>query len=131
MQFEKISKPDLQTYRLFKSNKNREFFTFLNKSAIKQLSRIINTSVFFYKVYDNQKFIGCLFVNSIDEKNKIIEFGGFADRHTNTVQAVKELSAFLKYHFPNYKIKALTKYLTAKLCLIKAGFKNNKGDYEL
>ncbi len=127
MFFQKISNPDMDTIKLFIPY--RKNFIYSNKSAIKQLSKIIHTSVAFYKVFDNEVFIGCLFTDCIDEKNKIIEFGGFAKRHVNTKDAIKELMAFLKYHFPDYKIKAETSRLTAKISLLKAGLIKKNGGY--
>lgn len=128
MQFERIFKPDKEVLKIFIPC--RKNFVYFSKSAEKQLKRIIKTSISFYKVYHNTgEFKGCLFVDTIDDKNKIIEFGGFADRHANTKQAIKELIAFLKYNYPNYKIKAITSYLTAKMSLTRAGFTKSKEDY--
>lgn len=128
MQFEKISKPDRATLKFFLPC--RKNFIYANKSAIKQLTRIIHTSVAFYKVYhDTGEFKGCLFVDDIDEENKIIEFGGFADRHAHTTQAIRELIAFLKHHYPDYQIKAITSRLTAKMSLTRAGLKGTTGGY--
>ena len=128
MQFEKISKPDNAVLKFFKPC--RKNFIYSSKSAIKQLTRIIHTSVAFYKVYhDTGEFKGCLFIDDIDDENKIIEFGGFADRHAKTTQAIKELIAFLKYHYPDYQIKAITSKLPAKMSLVRAGLKNTTGGY--
>lgn len=127
MIFQRIAKADKATLKLFIPY--RKNFVYSSKSAIKQLNRIIKTSEHFYKVFDNGIFIGCLFVDDIDEDNKIIEFGGFSDRHVNTKDAIKELIAYLKYHYPNYKIKAITSRLTAKISLLKAGLIKSKGDY--
>ena len=128
MLFERITKPDKATLKMFYPC--RKNFIYANKTALKQLTKIIKTSVFFYKVYhDTGEFKGCLFVDDIDDKNKIIEFGGFADRHANTKQAITELIAYLKHYYPDYKIKALTNKLTAKMCLKRAGLKNTTGGY--
>lgn len=127
MKFERILKPDKEVLNLFVSC--RKNFIYSSKSAIKQLKRIIKTSTTFYKVFDDDFFIGCLFVDDIDEENKIIEFGGFSKRHVNTKQAIKELIAFLQTHYPHYKIKAITSQKTARISLTRAGFTNKNGDY--
>lgn len=128
MQFERITKVDNATLKLFKPY--RKIFVYSSKSAIKQLGRIIKTSIAFYKVYhETGEFKGCLFIDVIDDENKIVEFGGFADRHANTRQAIKELIAFIKFHYPDYKIKALTTHLTAKMSLTRAGLIKNKEGY--
>ena len=127
MIFQKISNPDNETIKLFIPY--RKNFIYSKKSAIKQLTKIIHTSVAFYKVFDSGVFIGCLFTDCIDEENKIIEFGGFAKRHVNTKDAIKELAAYLKYHYPDYKIKAETSRLAAKFGLLKAGLIKKNGGY--
>lgn len=128
MRFERIFKPDNATLKLFIPC--RKNFIYSSKSAIKQLGRIIKTSICFYKVYhDTGEFKGCLFIDTIDDENKTVVFGGFADRHAKTKQAIKELVAYIKYHYPDYKIKALTNYLTAKMSLTRAGFTKNKEGY--
>lgn len=132
MQFEQVSKADPEILKIFIPN--RKNFDFSQKSAIKQLTRIIHKSVAFYKVYHDKgkyagHFKGCLFVNSINDETKTINFGGFADRHAHTTQAIKELVAYLKYHYPDYKIEADTKFLTAKISLIRAGLQRKKGGF--
>ena len=75
------------------------------------------------------KYINYVFkipVIFIVRDNKIIEFGGFAARHAHTKEAITELIAYLKYHYPNYKIKAKTEFLVAKISLIRAGFKKKE-----
>lgn len=127
MKFQKISKPDIETLKLFIPY--RKIFPYSSNSASKQLKKIIKNTITFYKVFDNFIFIGCLFVDNIDEQNKIIEFGGFAARKVNTFQAIKELIAFLKYHYPEYRIKAITSQRTAKFCLTRVGFLHTNGGY--
>lgn len=127
MIFEPVTKVENEVLKCFIPI--RKNFVYSSKSAVKQLGIIIKNSIGFYKVFDDKKFIGCLFVDDIDDSEKIITFGGFAFRHVNTRQAIKEFIAFFKYHFPNYTIKATTRHKTAKTCLIGAGFKNVKGDY--
>lgn len=127
MFFEKKSAADLDIRKCFLPVRGN--FPHNRKSGTKQLSKLINNTVEFYKVYDNRCFIGCLFVNEINETNKIIDFGGFAYRHTNAVAAVKEFVAYLKYRYPDYSIKAATKFRTAKFCLTRAGLKNKNGGY--
>lgn len=130
MIFQKISKPDNEILKIFIPY--RKNFIYSSKTASKQLKRIIKISIAFYKVFFEPTgyFDGCLFVDCIDEDNKIIEFGGFAARHAHTKEAITELIAYLKYHYPNYKIKAKTEFLVAKISLIRAGFKKKEnGDY--
>lgn len=127
MIFQRIIKSDLETLKCFLPY--RKIFVYSSKSAIKQLTRIIKTSKHFYKVYDNSVFIGCLFVDDIDHENKIIEFGGFSFRHVNTRQAIRELVAYLKHYYPNYRIKAVTSQKTAKISLSRAGFTFQNGGY--
>lgn len=128
MFFERITKPDTETLKLFILW--RKNFIYSSKSAIKQLRKIIKNSVFFYKVYNVRKdFQGCLFVDSIDDKNKIIEFGGFAKRHAQTTQSMIEFIAYFKHYYPDYQIKAITNKLTARISLVRAGFKKIMGDY--
>lgn len=127
MIFQRIYKPDNETLKAFIPY--RKNFVYSPKSAYKQLDRIIKTSVSFYKVFDDKKFIGCLFVDLVDDETKTIEFGGFAVRHANTKKAIEQLMAFLNFHYPDYQIKAITVQLAAKFSLIKAGLKNIKGDY--
>ena len=129
MIFQKISKPDNDTLEIFKPY--RKNFIYSNKTARKQLKRIIHTSIAFYKVYHEPtgKFEGCLFIDDIDEVNKIVEFGGFAARHAHTREAIRELIAFIKYHYPDFKVKAITIQKTAKFSLTRAGLVNKNGDY--
>lgn len=127
MIFQRITKPDNETKKCFLPF--RKLFIYSSKSAIKQLGRIIKTSEHFYKVYDNNVFIGCLFVDDIDHENKIIEFGGFSFRHVNTRQSIKELMAYLRHYYPDYKVKAITSQKTAKISLSRAGFVNKNGEY--
>ena len=119
MLFEKKSKQDKEIYKCFQPI--RKNFDHSSKSARKQLAKIMNNVVAFYKVYDG-KFIGCLFVDQINEKEKNILWGGFAHRRVNTRLAIKEFMAFLEYHYPDYKIQAKTKHKTAKISLAWAGF---------
>lgn len=127
MFFQRITNVDKQVLSCFLPCRN--CFIYSSKSAIKQLKRIIKTSYHFFKVFDNNVFIGCLFVDNIDHLNKVIEFGGFAFRHVNTKQSLKELIAYLKYHYPDYTLKALTKQKTAKFSLARVGFINRNGEY--
>ena len=128
MLFEKITKVDDKILKLFIPC--RKNFIYSSRSAVKQLGRIIKTSIAFYKVYEKSgAFIGCLFIDTIDDNNKIIDFGGFAARHVNTKESIKELIAFIKYHYPGYKIRAITTHLTAKLSLARAGLIKNKEEY--
>lgn len=127
MIFQRITKPDKETLKLFIPC--RKNFFYFSKTAKTQLARLIKSSIFFYKVFDKNVFIGCLFVHNIDEKQKIIEFGGFADRRVNTCQAIKELIAFLKHHYPDFKIKVETPFLEAKICLREAGLTKTKEGY--
>lgn len=127
MIFQRITKADKETLKCFLPY--RKIFVYSSKSAIKQLTRIIKTSEHFYKVYDNSVFIGCLFVDDIDHENKIIEFGGFSFRHVNTKQSIKELIAYLRHYYPNYRVKAITSQKTAKISLSRAGLINKNGEY--
>lgn len=129
MFFIPISKVDNETLKLFIPY--RKVFKNSGKSAIKQLSKLINKSVAFYKViYTTGEFKGCLFIYEINHENKTVEFGGFADRKARTFQAIKELIAFINHNYIGYTIISDTKELAAKLCLRKLGFKqNDKGEY--
>lgn len=118
MFFEKKSKVDKDIYNCFLPI--RKNFDHSAKSAIRQLSKIINNVVAFYKVYD-KNFIGCLFIDEIKEDEKVILWGGFAHRRVNVNQSIKEFMAFLKYHYPEYKIRAITKQKAAKFSLSRAG----------
>ena len=118
MFFEKKSKPDIEIYKCFQPI--RKNFDHSTKSARKQLAKIMNNVVAFYKVYDD-RFIGCLFVDRIDEKEKVILWGGFAHRRVNTRLAIKEFMAFLRHHYPDFKIRAITQHKTAKISLARAG----------
>lgn len=127
MFFAKISKPDIEVLNLF--TPYRKIFKGNKKSSIKQLSKLINKCVEFFKVFDGG-FEGCLFIYEIDHDKKIVEFGGFAKRKANTKQAIKELLAYINHHYKNYLIISDTKELSAKMCLRGLGFrKNNKGEY--
>ena len=128
MLFERITKADPEVLKIFIPC--RKNFIYSSKSAIKQLGKIIKNSVFFYKVYhDTGEFKGCLFIDSIDDENKVIEFGGFADRHAQTAKAIKQLIAYFKHFYPDYQIKAITNKLPARMSLIRAGLKNTTGGY--
>lgn len=128
MIFEKKNKSDLDILNCFKPI--RKNFYFSGKTAIKQLAKLMNNAAVFYKVYDKERFIGCIFVNEINEKDKVITWGGFAYRHVNTKQAIRELMEYLRHHYPDFEIKAYTEQRTAKISLIRAGLHNdNKGGY--
>ena len=70
----------------------------------------------FYNVYEDGKFVGCVFVyKAIDGKNYL---GGYANRgmHHQSVRAVCELCK-------NYELLySETPHLNAVICLKKAGF---------
>lgn len=128
MYFTKVNKADKEMLKIFIPC--RKNFIYSGKSAIKQLSKIIHTSEMFYRVTDEYGILkGCLFVDFIDHENKIIEFGGFAQRHAPTKTAVKELMAYLKHYYPDYKIRAITTQLTAKISLVRAGLIKGKEGY--
>jgi len=129
MYFEPISKPDNDSLKLFKEY--RHIFRNSHLSCRKQLSKLINYCIGFYKVSDeNNVFGGCLFIYEIDHDKKTVEIGGFSHRKSNTYQALKELICFINRHWKGFTIIADTKELSAKICLKRLQFnKNEKGVY--
>lgn len=128
MQFEPIRKPDDEVVKLF--SVYREIFRNNHLSCRKQLVKLINYCVAFYKVYENGIFEGCLFIYEINHENKTVEIGGFAKRKANTRQALIDIIAFINSHWQGFKIIADTKELAAKICLRNLDFEvNKKGVY--
>ena len=128
MDFEPIGKPDNEVIELFQIY--RKVFRNNHLSCRKQLVKLINHCIAFYKVYPDKTFEGCLFIYEIDHENKTVEIGGFAKRKAHTKEALKALIGFINVHWKGFKVIADTKELAAKICLKKLNFKSDsKGVY--
>ena len=128
MQFEPIRKPDDEVFKLF--SEYRQIFRNNHLSCRKQLVKLINQCVAFYKVYPNGIFEGCLFIYEIDHDKKTVEIGGFSKRKAHTLEALKALIGFINTNWQGFTIIADTKELAAKMCLRKLNFKtDDKGVY--
>ena len=129
IQFEPIRKPDNEVIELF--TEYRKIFRYNHLTCRKQLAKLINYCVAFYKVYPNGVFEGCLFIYEIDHDKKTVEIGGFAKRKAHTQEALKSLIGFINKNWQGFKIIADTKELAAKMCLRKLHFNNTdeKGVY--
>ena len=79
--------------------------------------RNIVDNTFFYSFFYNEKHIGCTYFYMRDNK---LFVNGFANRHLHTL-VIDCLKQSLKWF--NCNIYAETEQKTAKLCLLRAGFK--------
>lgn len=78
----------------------------------------------FFAVIDNGKFIGCLYLHNMTPES--IYISGFSKRKQPkaNIRAISELINNLTQRY----IYSSTKHLAAKLCLLKAGFKQIETD---
>lgn len=99
---------------------------FMNEN---QSFRDIVEKTMFFSIFDEDKFIGCIYYYMRDNDEKLY-VNAFAGRHTHlaNVEALKKTMSWY-----NCDIYAETRHKTAILCLYKCGFKkvrNNLYRYE-
>ena len=87
------------------------------------IDELISLNLFF-AVIDNGKFIGCLYLHNF--KDDSVYLSGFSKRKQPKAN-VRAISGLINNLTQRY-IYSSTKHLAAKLCLLKAGFKQIEQD---
>lgn len=95
--------------QLFKKNKKKLRETFSFKEVI--------DGTFFYSFFDDDRFLGCIYFYDKLGKRYIASFGT-RHHHKENIECLK-----LSLTWFNSDIYAITYEKTAKLCLLRAGFK--------
>lgn len=131
IEFKPLNRYDDEVLQLFKEC--RQFFEVLSKKTTKkQIAWFVKScKSHFYKVYYDYKFIGCIWFHDWNNENKTVLLSGFSKKNSfkeNSLALKLICDKYLKEC--NYDILSVTKYLTAKILLIKSNFiKKNDNIY--
>ena len=112
--------PYYSAKKLFEVYKN-----LITENKLGFIGLIKRTKPFFYAVFVDGEFKGCLFVNMWDLENKRCEIGGFS-RRKSSKEVTQGIKYFCRYIFSNFEINKIyvdTKHSHSAIAVIRAGFK--------